>query len=161
MSSSSTTTGWRGWLGRCLSRSKAAARSRRQTRRRSGVLTEQLEDRTLLSLLDIASGVLTYDGSNPTPASEPPDGLGDGGVYTFTDLDQNITLGSGAVGWQVGRTTTVTGPANSVTSIAIIGGSSGGNGLTIDFSGGDPLPSSGLSYSPTAATGRHLTTLSR
>src|SRR4051794_35484480 len=64
MSSSSTTTVWRGWLGRSLWRSKAAARSRRQTRRRSGALTEQLEDRTLLSLLDITSGVLTYDGSN-------------------------------------------------------------------------------------------------
>ena len=75
------------------------------------------------------------------------------GVYTFTDLDQNITLGSGAVGWTGDGNHTVTGPASSVTSIAILGGSSGGNVLTIDFSGGDPLPSSGLSYNPTAATG--------
>jgi hypothetical protein len=153
MNSLSTTTGWRGWLGQSLSRSKVTARSRRQTRRRSGALIEQLEDRTLLSSLDITSGVLTYDGSNPTPAASRLTVSETAGVYTFTDLDQTITLGSGAVGWTGDGTNTVTGPANSLTSIAIIGGIAGGNGLTIDFSGGDPLPSSGLSYNPTATTG--------
>src|SRR3954453_9732195 len=90
MNSLSTTTGWRGWLGQSLSRSKVTARSRRQTRRRSGALIEQLEDRTLLSSLDITSGVLTYDGSNPTPAASRLTVSETAGVYTFTDLDQTI-----------------------------------------------------------------------
>src|SRR3954453_7900757 len=60
MSSLSTTTGWRGWLGQSLSRSKVTSRSRKETRRRS--VLEQREGRIVLSyigVVDAASKTVT------------------------------------------------------------------------------------------------------
>ena len=104
----------------------------------------------MLSQLDIALGALTYDAS--TAASHLTISATEG-VYTFTDTDQTITLGPGATDWSLNVDGhTATGPVTSVTKvITVSGGDSSGNGLTIDFTGGDPFNSYGLTYNPTAA----------
>ena len=83
---------------------------------------EWLENRTLLSTLNILpGGNLTYsDGPfPPTPNVLTVSTTGSPAYYTFTELSQTITLGSGTTGWSGSGTHTVTGPASSVTSIAI------------------------------------------
>ncbi len=94
-------------------------------RRRSRPAFDRLEDRQLLSLLDIASGALTYSGSIPSPAASnlTVATTGPTGTYSFTDT-QAIFLSAGATsaGWTVavvGPDYVATGPDSSVTSIAI------------------------------------------
>ena len=127
---------------------------------RGGSLVEILEDRTLLSTLDITAGALTYDAT--TSASDlTVSTTGPGGHDTFTDTDQLITLTAAAMtaGWSGSGTNTVTGPESSVSSMAITNSSSAGQSLTLDYTGGDPLPASGLTYDPTAATGQATNSL--
>jgi hypothetical protein len=47
----------------------------------------------------------------------------------------------------------VTGPYGSVSSMSITTTATAGQSLTIDYATGDPLPDSGVTYDPTAATG--------
>ncbi len=81
----------------------------------------------------------------------------------FTDADQSITLaGAGTSGWTGNGTNTVTGPTSSYSSMAIGGSTALGQILTIDYAGSstvDPLPASGLTYTPAAATGPATNTL--
>src|SRR5207247_7469260 len=76
---------------------------------------EHLEDRTLLSTLDVVGGNLTYLATaavnNNLTISVA------GANYTFTDTAETITLGAGATGagWTGSGTNTVTGPTASVT----------------------------------------------
>ncbi|QEH37730.1 hypothetical protein OJF2_63210 [Aquisphaera giovannonii] len=101
--------------------------SRAPGRRRAGTrgprLLEYLEDRTVLSTIDIVGGVLTYvEASSPgSPNLLTVSTTGPAGQYTFTESLQNITLGAGAIGagWTGGGTTSVTGPDSSVSSISI------------------------------------------
>jgi hypothetical protein len=125
------------------------AAKRKEVLRRATL--EQLELRTLLSsTLDITAGVLTYAAnaaSNLTVSSN-------GTTETFTDSSQTITLTAAAVtaGWSGSASNTVTGPESSITSMSIGGTDNAGQSLTLDFSNGDPLPASGLTYDPTAAS---------
>ena len=86
---------------------------------------------------------------------------GPGGTDTFTDTDQLITLTAAAMtaGWSGSGTNTVTGPESSVSSMAITTSTSAGQSLTLDYTTGDPLPASGLTYDPTAATGQATNSL--
>ena len=142
------------------SSSGGRARRAKAPCRRSGSMIEVLEDRTLLSTLDITAGALTYDGvasaSDLTVSTSGP-----GGHDTFTDTDQLITLTAAAMtaGWSGSGTNTVTGLESSVSSMAITNSSSAGQSLTLLYTGGDPLPASGLIYDPTAATGPATNTL--
>ena len=121
---------------------------------RGGSLIELLEDRTLLSTLDITSGALTYDATT-TVSNLTVSSTGPAGTETFTDTGQLITLTTAAMtaGWSGSGTDTVSGPANTVSSMAITTGASAGQHLTVDYSTGDPLPASGLTYDPMAVTG--------
>ena len=91
--------------------------------RRPGSQVEILEDRRLLSTLDITSGALQYD------TTSGASGLTIeiiGTTLFFIDEDQTITLGSGATadGWgAIGGV--ADGPASSVSSMLIGGNSSG------------------------------------
>jgi hypothetical protein len=89
----------------------------------SGSMFEVLEDRRLLSTLDITSGSLTYDGT--AAASDlTVSTTGPSGAYRFTDADQTITLTAAAMtaGWTGSGTNSVTGPDSSVTGITITTG---------------------------------------
>ncbi len=133
------------------------------TRRRSrGTLAafDVLEDRKLLSTLDITSGALTYDATT-TASHLTVSSTGQSGTETFTDTDQVIVLTSGttAAGWSGSGTNTVSGPMDSVTSMAVTTSSSSGQSLTLDYTTADPVPASGLVYDPTAATGEAVNSL--
>ncbi len=67
------------------------------------------------------------------------------GTETFTDTDQLITLTAAAMtaGWSGSGTKTVTGPTNSVSSMAITTSGSAGQSLKLSYTTGDPLPASG------------------
>src|SRR4029077_4559095 len=104
--------------------SKRALRkaAKRWERPRYTPRTEQLEDRTLLSTLNLTAapiGVLSYSAgagiSNNLTVSVS------GGNYTFTDTGETITLGGNAIaaGWTGSGTNTVTGPTSSVLSSSI------------------------------------------
>lgn len=109
-----------------------------------GPMFEALEQRCLLSFLDIASsgsgsaepGPLTYVESG-TPSPLPNElsvvSTGANGSYTIVDLRQTITLSATAIalGWTGSGTNTVTGPVSSVTSIAISSSNEQVNNLTI------------------------------
>lgn len=102
---------------------------------------ETLEHRCLLSFLDItasstdSSGPLTYTESTGTaPANELSIiSSGPNGNYTIVDQFQTITLSGTAMflGWTGSGTNTVTGPASTVTSLAISSSNSQVNNLTI------------------------------
>src|SRR5215470_9013722 len=137
-------------LGFWRSRGVRAARQSGTRWRRPGPLMDLLEERRLLSTLTIDSnGNLTYDAAGAASALTISVS---GGTYTFTDTDQAITLaGPGTANWALSNNNmTAMGPAAPVTSLAV-GGSSAGQSLTLDFSTGDPLPSTGLTYDPLAA----------
>ena len=135
------------------------ARAAKAPMRRRGSLIEVLEDRRLLSTLTIdANGNLTYDAAGAAGALSVSVS---GGNYTFTDTDQAITLaGPGTTDWMLSNNNmTATGPAAPVTTLTV-GGSSAGQSLTLDFTTGDPLPSTGLTYNPlTAVSGSNTLTL--
>ena len=107
-----------------------------------------LEDRTLLSTLDITAGALTYDGT--VGASALTVSIVTSGTEQFADADQSITLTASAMtaGWAGSGTNTVTGPVSSVNLMTITTSSTAGQSLTIDYTNGDPLPASGVTYDP-------------
>ena len=72
----------------------------RMRRRRHAREFDVLEDRTVLSTLDITSGALTYDATT-TASDLTVSSTGPGGTDTFTDTDQLITLTAAAMtaGW--------------------------------------------------------------
>lgn len=129
----------------------------RARRRQPGSWLEILEDRRLLATLDIGSigGALTYSAgaglSSALTVSIDPSDTAD---LIFSDGGQTITLtGAGTAGWTGGGTNTVTGPTSSFSSMTIGGSTTLGQALTIDYTNGDPLPASGLTFTPTTATG--------
>jgi len=67
-----------------------------------------------------------------------------GGTYTLTDPGNTIDV-SGIPGSTGSGTDMVTFPAASITSI-VIEGNAGDDNLTVDFGGGDPVPSGGLTF---------------
>ncbi|HEY1685258.1 MAG TPA: hypothetical protein VGG19_10880 [Tepidisphaeraceae bacterium] len=122
---------------------------------------EQLEERRMLSaVLDITTGVLTYTaGSGSASNATISVDSGDSSIAEITDNDQTISLTANAMteGWTGSGTNTVSGPVVSYsTSANITGSTSSGQNLTVDFSNGDPLPASGISFTPTAGTGNQL-----
>ncbi len=125
-----------------------------------GSLIEILEDRRLLSTLDITSGALTYDATDL--ASDLTVSIAPGGALTITDADQTITLTTGAMdaGWLGSGTNTVFGDFTSISSMTI-GGTDAGQSLTLDYTNSDlnPVPSSGLIYDPAPATGGAVNSL--
>lgn len=84
---------------------------------------EQLETRDVPAVLDIVGGALTFtdsgsENNNLTVSVS-------GGVYSFNDSISTISLDTGAIaaGWRGSGTKTVSGPATSVSTIAIsVGG---------------------------------------
>ncbi|MFO0902613.1 MAG: choice-of-anchor D domain-containing protein [Pirellulales bacterium] len=87
----------------------------------------------------LAAGVLTVTGG----------AIGNGLTLTRSGAnlqfqEANGTLGAGAGATQVDNNT-VTIPLASVTSI-VVQGQAGNDSLTVDYTGGNPLPSGGLSY---------------
>ncbi|SIO06103.1 hypothetical protein SAMN05444166_2250 [Singulisphaera sp. GP187] len=102
---------------------------------------ESLEHRCLLSFLDItasstsSAGPLTYTESTGVGTTNELSIVSSGAVgsYTITDLSQTIGLSDSAIslGWTGAGTNTVTGPASSVTSLAISSSNSQVNNLTI------------------------------
>jgi large repetitive protein len=132
--------------------------SRALLNKRRKAFMERLEDRTLFSALNITAGALTYTGSSS--ASNLTVSASSGSNCTFTDTDQMITLGSGAIsaGWTGSGTNTVTGPESSISSMNITNGS-GGQNLTLNYADGNMLPASGLTYDPSAATGGAINAL--
>ena len=90
---------------------------------------EVLENRTVLSTLDITNQALTYDAQNA--ASALTVSLVNSTTVSFHDADQAITLGAGTTGWSGGGTKTVTGPYSSYSNMTI-GGTDAGQSLTID-----------------------------
>jgi hypothetical protein len=93
---------------------------RRPRPRRASVL-EALEDRVLLSVLNIVSKALTYVAAAGIANNLTISTAGATGAYTFNDAGETITLGPGAIGagWTGSGTHTVTGPDASVASIAV------------------------------------------
>src|ERR1700689_2242896 len=86
------------------------ARGARARRQQAEVMLEVLEDRRLLSTLDITGGALTYTAA-PTSASDLTVSIdpSDTANVIFTDADQLITLaGAGTSGWTGNGTNTVT-----------------------------------------------------
>ena len=141
---------WRRELIRGGGRRRPFDRTRSRRRRRETVF-DHLEERTVLSTLDVTSGALTYDAANA--ASALTVSLANSTTVSFTDADQAITLLSGAsnVGWSSVGSHTVTGPLGSFMSMAI-GGTDAGLSLTLDYASGDPLPASGLEFDPGPAS---------
>ena len=88
-------------------------------RRRSGL--ESLEDRTLLSTLNISGHALSYLAGSGVTNKLTISTTGTSGAYNFNDTAEPITLGAGAIaaGWTGGGTNNVTGPDSSVTSISV------------------------------------------
>src|SRR5262249_21771023 len=76
--------------------------------------------RTLLATLDINDGALTYTAAANVANNLTISTTGPAGKYTFSD-SENISLlpGALAAGWTGSGTTTVTGLAATVTSIAV------------------------------------------
>ncbi len=124
----------------------------------SGSLIEVLEDRRLLSTLDITAGALNYDASNA--ASDLTISIASAGAESFTDADQTITLTAAAMsaGWSGSGTNTVTGPLSSISSMTV-GGTDAGQSLKLDFTNGDPLPNTGLTFDPAAASSQAFNSL--
>jgi hypothetical protein len=117
-------------------------------------MLEMLEDRRLHSALDILGGALLYDANNAASDLTVSIQAGSGGATeSFTDADQSIVLGPGALfaGWTISGNSAI-GPVSSVSSMSI-GGPNAGSSLTIDYTNGDPLPASGLTYDPAASPG--------
>ena len=119
---------------------------------------EPLESRWLMSTLDITSSALTYDG---TGAASAVTISAAGSTETVNETGSIITLTANAIsaGWSGGGTNTVTGPTSSFASLHVTTSSTLGQSLTLDFSGADPLPASGLTFNPTAAIGGASNTL--
>jgi uncharacterized protein (TIGR03118 family) len=128
----------------------------RPRRRQPGAAFDFLEDRTVLSTLDITSSALTYDAQNA--ASALTVSLVNSTTVSFHDADQTITLGAGTTGWSGGGTNTITGPLSSYGSMTI-GGTDAGQSLTIDYTNGDPLHIEALTYDPAAVTGGAVNSL--
>ena len=108
MSSSSTTAGWRGWLGQSLSRSKVTSRSRKETRRRS--VLEQLEGRIVLSYIGVVDAA-----QQDRDAHRPTTTVGHQTDLVITQSGGNLVHNAGALSnvtgvtdWQSG------GPATTV-----------------------------------------------
>jgi uncharacterized protein (TIGR03118 family) len=119
-----------------------------------------LEDRKLLSTLSISNGTLTYDAaSSSASALTISVDLLNTTEVALADPDQNITLGSGTTGWSSINANEVVGPANSFTSTDIAGATTAGQSLTLDYTTGDPLPASGLTFTPAAAIGGAMNAL--
>ena len=124
----------------------------RPRRRDAGGGFEVLEDRTLLSTLDITSRALTYDATGA--ASDLTVSLVNSTTLSFSDTDQTIFLSTnaGQAGWSGSGTNTVTGPLASVGSMSISGTTTAGQSLTLGYASGDPLPASGVTYDPGVPT---------
>lgn len=136
--------------------SQHATPSSRNKHFRRRYAIEALESRTLLSTLAfLTTGNLSYQAAATTASALTLSATANDGVYTFTDTDQPISLDPTAIaaGWSNLNSHEVTGPTSSVSSITV-GGTSAGQSLTVDFSGGDPLPGAGLNYDPKAATAK-------
>ena len=131
-------------------------RRRARARRRGyGAVVEILEERRVLSSLDITSGALTYSADAGT-ASDLAISVDAGHTtLTFADPSQAITLTANALAanWSNTSPNIVTGPVSSVTSMLVNGATTSGQDLTVDYTTGDPLPASGLTFSPTGASG--------
>ncbi len=136
----------------------ARVRRRRARGSHPDFRVEVLEDRSLLAAtLTISSvgGALTYTasggGSRPTISIDSSNTAD----VIITDLDQIITLsGAGTAGWTGSGTSTVIGPTNSYSSMAISGSTAQSQSLTIDYSASstlDPLHVSGLAFNPAVA----------
>ncbi|WP_165226922.1 Ig-like domain-containing protein [Aquisphaera insulae] len=99
-----------------------ACRSRAARRTAARVL-EGLEDRTVLSTIDISGGVLTYlETTSPgSPNVLTVSSTGPAGTLTFVESSQLVTLGAGAIaaGWTGSGTNNPHGPDSAVSSISI------------------------------------------
>ncbi|MHB1558657.1 MAG: beta strand repeat-containing protein, partial [Isosphaeraceae bacterium] len=143
-----------GLLGREAGSAPRASRRLRSAR----VRFEPLEERCLLAVLDIAAagGSLIYTAnSGSTSALTIKLDPSNSANVIFTDSGQTISLsGSGTTSWTGGTTNTVEGPLSSFSSVAVNGiGATLDQSLTIDYSNGDPLPSSGLAFNPQNPSG--------
>jgi hypothetical protein len=118
---------------------------------------EPLEPRWLMSTLDISSGQLVYSASTASAITLSVSGS----TETLADTAATITLSANATssGWSGSGTNTVTGPTSSFSSLNISTSSTAGQSLTLNYAGGDPVPAAGVTYSPTAATGGAVNSL--
>ena len=119
----------------------------RARRRRWVVELDRLEDRLVLATLSITGGHLDYDASGASSILTVE--LVNNTTVSFSDELQDINLGSGTSGWTGSGLHTVTGPIGY--TAMTIGASDQGQNLTIDYSNGDPLPASGVTYNPSVA----------
>jgi hypothetical protein len=132
-----------------FARSGTPAARRKQALRLA--FLERMEERTLLSTVDVGSGTLLYNDGGA--ASNVTLSLASASVEQITDSSATITLGTTAalLGWSGGGTHTVTGPTSSFAFIQVAGSSTAGANLTLNYAGGDPLPAAGLIFIPAAA----------
>ncbi len=75
-----------------------------------------------------------------------------------TALATTISNSSGELEADIAGIFTHFFPISDLASVSV-GGTTAGSALTVDYSSGDPLPSSGLTYDPPAATGNGTNTL--
>ena len=142
-------------------RRQGAARRRKGRRPLPKLQVELLEDRRLLSTLDITNNVLTYT-ADAGSASNLTIGIDSANTsdVSVQDPGHTVTLTGDTSQWSLGTDGEANGPISSFTSIVVNGLTSSGENLTIGYSHGDPLPATGLSFNPTAATGQATNNLS-
>lgn len=135
---------------------EGGVRRRKAQRHRAVLPVEALEDRCLLSTLDIDGGVLLWSAEAPAASSltvsiDPSNP----GNVVFTDSGQSISLGVGAIGsgWSAVSANVVTGPLSAYSTMEVDGDTTAGQTLTVDYTNGDPVPNAGVDFNPTAATG--------
>ena len=83
-------------------------------------------------------------------------------ITTPTALQTTITNSSGSLSWNTktgGNTIFADSLPVSVLNNVSVAGTTGGEILTLDYSGGDPLPASGLTYDPPAVVATPPTSL--
>ena len=79
-----------------------------------------------------------------------------GQITSPTALDTTISDSSGSLAWITksgGNTLFALSVPTSVLNTVAVAGTSAGETLTLDYSGGDPLPTSGLTYDPASTSG--------
>jgi hypothetical protein len=134
-------------------RTRSSLRPRKSKPLCGRAVLEALEDRLLLSTLDITSGALVYTGDNFLSAVIVATDIS-GTTVVINDPQGPISLtGPGVAGWTGGGTHVVSGPIGSFSSMTVTTGSTAGQVLVLDFTNGDPLPAAGIVYTPAAATG--------
>ncbi len=85
-----------------------------------------------------------------------------GDITTPTPLDTTITNTAGSLAWTTkngGTTLFADSVPISALDTASVAGTTAGENLTLDYSGGDPLPASGLTFDPAAAVGQAVNSL--